>query len=94
MFKITLPLISFNGHRYGIVFTRGVGFTDDERIVELMRSKGFKVEKEGSTPTPEPKPPILAPLTNEGGEESTESDSTPTPRRNTRSKPPQEPEDV
>ena len=43
MYKITLP-INLDGYRYGIKFFKGVGETDDEKIIQLMRDKGFTVE--------------------------------------------------
>lgn len=55
MYKITLP-INFSGFRYGIEFFKGVGETDDERITQIMRNKGFVVEPVsdfGFTPEPE-----------------------------------------
>ena len=52
MYKVTLP-IDVNASRYGIDFKRGVGLTGDERIVELMRKKGFKAELVELPETPE-----------------------------------------
>ena len=43
MYKITLSS-ELNENRYGVQFKRGVGMTDDKRIAEICRSKGFSVE--------------------------------------------------
>lgn len=44
MYKITLP-IRIDGMRYGVDFFHGVGETDNEKIVERMKEKGFEVEQ-------------------------------------------------
>lgn len=43
MYKITLP-VQIDGTRYGIDFRNGIGETDNKKIVERMKEKGFKVE--------------------------------------------------
>ena len=62
MKKITLP-ISLNGNRYGIDFVRGVGHTDNEKLIKTMEDKGFLVEDAETVvnfdkdDNPEPTPP-------------------------------------
>ena len=44
MYKITLPM-SYDGVRYGVLFFRGVGYTDDGRIAGIVKNKGFCVDE-------------------------------------------------
>lgn len=44
MYRITLK-INFDGARYGMMFLKGVATTDNEKIAQRMRDKGFIVEK-------------------------------------------------
>ena len=43
MYKITLGS-GLCATRYGIEFSRGVGMTDNARIAETLKAKGFSVE--------------------------------------------------
>ena len=45
MYKVILP-VKLDGNRYGMRFTKGVAHTSDERLVSLMREKGFTIETE------------------------------------------------
>lgn len=44
MYKITLP-INFDGYRYGMTFFKGTGETNNEKIAQRMKNKGFLVER-------------------------------------------------
>ena len=57
MHKITLP-VCYDGMRYGIEFktdnrtNKGVGHTDNGRIIGLMKDKGYLVEGEDGEKKP------------------------------------------
>jgi len=48
MYTIRLPF-DLNGVRYGVVFTRGVGQTDDVRIAKTLMKKGLNVTEAAGT---------------------------------------------
>ena len=52
MHKVTLPkhMKGYSGFRYGIEFTRGEGYTDNQRVADILKKKkGFHVA-EGKPP--------------------------------------------
>jgi hypothetical protein len=62
MTKITFPdKIEFTGPRYGLVFLKGVTETDNQFMIDHLRSKGFIIEEDNNkplTPTPQSSKPV------------------------------------
>lgn len=67
MYEIKLP-IEFYGERYGLTFENGIAMTDDERIMEMMKQKGFEV---GGGQPYQPKPPRYTKKAEPNAEEET-----------------------
>ena len=76
MAKITAPSMGYNGISASVQFEKGVGYTDNLRLIEWFAAKGYKVEAEPEAevvisemetaipeenePTVEAKPEIIA----------------------------------
>ena len=46
MAKITAPAVGYNGTSANVQFEKGVGYTDNLRLIEWFVAKGYKVENE------------------------------------------------
>lgn len=46
MAKITAPAVGYNGISASVQFEKGVGCTDNLRLIEWFVAKGYKVENE------------------------------------------------
>ena len=46
MAKITAPAVGYNGTSASVQFEKGVGYTDNLRLIEWFVAKGYKVESE------------------------------------------------
>jgi len=49
MAKITAPAVGYNGISASVQFEKGVGYTDNLRLIEWFVAKGYKVEAEPET---------------------------------------------
>ena len=49
MAKITAPAVGDNGISASVQFEKGVGYTDNLRLIEWFVAKGYKVENEQET---------------------------------------------
>jgi len=53
MYTVKLP-VGFTGERYGMVFSGGVGQTNNARIADTLKGKGFEVSDTSIYPNAEP----------------------------------------
>ena len=54
---------NFNGYRASVLFSNGVGRTNDTRLIEWFRSHGYTVETESKPKTENKKPVTLESMT-------------------------------
>lgn len=43
IYKITVPVENFGGKRLGLTFRKGVATTDDKKIADMLKERGYKV---------------------------------------------------
>lgn len=61
MARIVAPNEQYNGTSAGVAFERGVGVTDDPRLIAWFQSRGYRVELPDEAPPEEPPPAPVKP---------------------------------